>query len=432
MSEDILNSLFPSSALKFAGNDSNSPVMRVWRVSRLISEINYVLDEAFNYVWVDGEVSNLKRVSSGHLYFILKDDDAQIKAVVFKHKAALVPFAIEDGQHVVCLARLNVYPARGDIQLIVEAVENKGEGVLMLAFEAIKARLAKKGLFAGEHKRALPVMPGKVFVITSPTGAAIHDFIRAARGRFPGARIILCPVRVQGEGAAGEIIAAMKNISYLASDDDVIILTRGGGSIEDLWAFNNEELAWQIFNSPVPVVSAVGHEIDFTISDLVADHRAATPTAAAQAIFPSRDELLKKLNGLLDVIAHSAGHRLEMAVKRLQILVYRMKDPKKRLVEWRIRLDAVLSRYVRAIDHQMERRKMILSGLAGRLEAVSPLAILSRGYSIVYTGDKKRVIRASDDVRHGDKLIVIPQKGVIFCEVLSSHDGIGIEPFKNN
>ncbi|MDA8161818.1 MAG: exodeoxyribonuclease VII large subunit [Desulfobacteraceae bacterium] len=402
----------------------------MWRIPRLLAEIDSILDETFNYIWVEGEISNLKIASSGHIYFTLKDSDVQIKAVIFRSQAASIPFVVEDGQHIICLARLNVYPARGDLQLVVEAVEKKGEGALMLALEAIKVRLAEKGLFAEEHKRPLPVVPDRVFAITSPTGAAIHDFIRTARGRLPGARIILCPARVQGEGAEGEIIAAMKTVSRLAGDGDVILLTRGGGSIEDLWAFNSEELAWQIFNSPVPVVSAVGHEVDFTISDLVADYRAATPTAAAQAIFPSRNELLKRLNGLMDGLAHFTGHRLEIASKRLQILTYRMKDPKKRLAEWRIRLDAVLARCAKAVNLQMERRKAALSGLAGRLEAVSPLAILSRGYSIVYTGDKKRLIRDSDSVKRGDRLIIIPQKGAILCEVLSSHEDI--DTLQNN
>ncbi|MGQ9812917.1 MAG: exodeoxyribonuclease VII large subunit [Dissulfurimicrobium sp.] len=445
MSEELLRSLFPLSALEFASHGSDDlPKRQVWQVSMLLSEINYLLAKTFHYIWIEGEVSNFKRASSGHIYLTLKDSEAQIKAVMFRSQAAFSPRGIQDGQRVICLARLNVYTGRGDLQLVLESIEKKGEGALMLALEAIKTRLAEKGLFSEERKRPLPLMPERVFVITSPTGAAIHDFIRTARARFKGARIVICPVRVQGEGASEEIIAALKSVSKVARNGDVILLTRGGGSIEDLWAFNSEDLAWEISRATVPVVSAVGHEIDFTIADLVADYRAATPTAAAQAIFPSQEELLKRLDGLRQDLLRAALNKIRFEKKGVQVLISRLKDPRHALREQQLRydslfarlgkaingqkrrcsilkaqLEAIYSRYLRAGRFYIEQKKARLSDVAWRLETASPLSILSRGYSIVYKSPDDEVVRDSEKTRAGERLIIIPQKGAILCEVLS-------------
>ncbi|MGB9712884.1 MAG: exodeoxyribonuclease VII large subunit [Dissulfurimicrobium hydrothermale] len=444
MSEELLRSLFPFSALESAGQGHNLPERQVWQVSRLLSEINYLLDGAFHYIWIEGEVSNFKRASSGHIYFTLKDNYAQIRAVMFRSQAASSSSGIQDGQHVTCLARLNVYSGRGDLQLVLESIERKGEGALMLALEAVKARLAKEGLFSEGRKRPLPLIPERVFVITSPTGAAIQDFIRTARGRFKGARIIICPVKVQGEGASEEIIAALRMISKVVGDGDVIVLTRGGGSIEDLWAFNSEDLAWEISRAPVPVVSAVGHEIDFTIADLVADYRAATPTAAAQAIFPSQNVLLRRLEGLRQDLLRAALNRIRFEKKGVQMLAYRLKDPRHALRERQLRYDnlfgrlegalngykrrcrvlsaqmeAISLRCVRAGGLYIERKRTALSGVVGRLEAASPLSILSRGYSIVYKGLGDEVVRDAEKVKAGERLVIIPRNGAILCEALS-------------
>jgi exodeoxyribonuclease VII large subunit len=444
MSEGLLRSLFPLSALESAGHGSDLPERQVWQVSRLLSEINYLLDKAFHYIWVEGEVSNFKRASSGHIYLTLKDNEAQIRAVMFRSQAAFSPSGIQDGQHVTCLARLNVYTGRGDLQLVLESIEKKGEGALMLALEAIKARLAEKGLFSEKRKRPLPLMPERVFVITSPAGAAIQDFIRTARARFRGARIVICPARVQGEGASEEIIAALKSVSKATRNGDVILLTRGGGSIEDLWAFNSEDLAWEISRAPVPVVSAVGHEIDFTIADLVADYRAATPTAAAQAIFPSQEGLLKRLDGLRQDLLRAALNKIRFEKKGVQVLAYRLKDPRHALRERQLRydnlsgrlegalngykrrcsvlgaqLEAIYSRCLRAGGLYAGRKKTALSGVVGRLEAASPLSILSRGYSIVYKSPDYEVVRDVEKVKAWERLVIIPQNGAILCEVLS-------------
>jgi exodeoxyribonuclease VII large subunit len=478
MSQDPLTNLFPPSALAETASSDNSDssgqralgARHVWRVSELLSDIQYRLDSSFAFLWVEGEVSNLRRASSGHAYFSIKDDRSQIKAVLFRSQAVRMESLLKDGQHIVCLARLNLYAERGDLQLILETVEQKGEGALRLAFERLKERLEEEGLFASEHKRPLPLIPQRVFVITSPTGAALRDFIRTARGRYPGASIVLCPSRVQGDGAPSEIIAALKTACKEARQGDAILLTRGGGSLEDLWAFNDEDLARQIFTCPFPVVSAVGHEIDFSISDFVADQRAATPTAAAQVLFPGREDLLEKIASLTRQVARAGRQRLERALKKTPLLTYRLRDPGRYVVEQRLRHDELHTRLLRimnarlgALRHRylaiqqrlavrdpgrqlvmgkrncsvlirrliqacavsLERRRSRLSLLSGELDAVSPLSILSRGYSLVYRLSDGRLVRRAGEVSRDEQLLVLPREGAIVCRVLSNEGDRG-------
>jgi exodeoxyribonuclease VII large subunit len=470
MPEDSIKNLFPPSALKgVISPDINQefpPSARhVWQVSDLLAKIQDRLDLDFDILWVEGEISNLRQPSSGHSYFTLKDDQSQIKAVLFKSQAARLPFDLEDGQYVICFGRLNIYTGRGDLQLVVETVEPKGEGALQLAFEQLKARLAKEGMFSSEHKLPLPLLPQRVFVITSPTGAAIHDFIRNARERYPGAGIVLCPSSVQGEGASGEIIDALRIVRHIAEKGDVILLTRGGGSLEDLWAFNDETLAREIFNCIVPVVSAVGHEVDFTILDFVADCRAATPTAAAQLLFPRREELADKVAILTRRMVLSSHNRLKVNQQAVQLLRHRLKDPGRRLVEQRLRQDdlnarllrvmkekigfwlqgylnlrerivvhepgrqldlakaescSLLKRLIQAGSVSIERRRHFLTTLSGKLNAVSPLAVLARGYSLVYRTSSGKLVRRADQMADGERLLIRPEKGAILCEVLST------------
>ena len=470
MSEDSIRDLFPPSALEGIVSpdiDREFPpsARHVWQVSDLLAKVQGRLDLDFDILWVEGEISNLRQPSSGHCYFTLKDDRTQIKAVLFKFQAARLPFELKDGQHVICLGRLNIYTGRGDLQLVVETIEPKGEGALQMAFEQLKARLAEEGLFSSEHKLPLPLLPQMVFVITSPTGAAIHDFIRNARECYPGADIVLCPVRVQGEGASGEMIDALRTVQRVAREGDVILLTRGGGSLEDLWAFNDETLAREIFNCTIPVVSAVGHEIDFTISDFVADCRAPTPTAAAQLIFPRREELMDKVATLFRRMILSSHNRLKANRQRVQLLHHRLKDPKRKIIEQRLRQDDLNARLLRVMQERIgswfqryldlrerlavhepgrqlslakaescslsrrliragslsvERRRHLLAALSGKLDAVSPLAVLARGYSLVYRTPGGELVRRAEQVAEGERLFIRPEKGTILCKVLSA------------
>lgn len=473
MSENSIKNLFPPSALEgIISPDIDRvippPARHIWQISDLLAKIQDRLDLNFDILWVEGEISNLRQPSSGHCYFTLKDNRSQIKAVLFRSQAARLPFYLENGQYVICFGRLNIYGGRGDLQLVLEIVEPKGEGALQLAFEQLMTRLEKEGLFSSGHKLPLPLLPQRVFVITSPTGAAIRDFIRSAKKRYPGANILLCPVSVQGEGASAEIIDSLKVIRDIAEKGDVILLTRGGGSLEDLWAFNDETLAREIFNCTVPVVSAVGHEVDFTISDFVADHRAATPTAAAQIIFPCREELVDKVTVLTRRIVLSSYNRLKINQQAVQILRHRLKDPRKKFVEQRLHQDDLNVRLLRVMQEKIwcwsheyqnlrERlmaqepgrqlalakvesrslsRRLVRAGsvsvdmkcqslatLSGKLNAVSPLAVLSRGYSLVYRISGGELVKRADQVARGERLLIKPEKGTIVCRVLSTQKG---------
>jgi exodeoxyribonuclease VII large subunit len=470
MSENSIKDLFPPSALEGIVSpdiDQKSPpsARHVWRVSDLLAKVQSRLDLDFDILWVEGEISNLRQPSSGHCYFTLKDDRTQIKAVLFRFQAARLPFDLKDGQHVICFGRLNIYTGRGDLQLVVETIEPKGEGALQMAFEQLKARLAKEGLFSSEHKLPLPLLPRMVFVITSPTGAAVHDFIRNARERCPGANIVLCPVRVQGKEAPGEMIDALRTVQHVAKEGDIILLTRGGGSLEDLWAFNDEILAREIFNCTIPVVSAVGHEVDFTISDFVADCRAPTPTAAAQLIFPHRGELMDKVAILTRRMILSSHNRLKVNRQRVQLLRHRIKDPKRKIIEQRLHQDDLNARLLRVMQESIgswfqvylnlrerltvhepggrlalakaescslsrrliragsvsiERKRHFLATLSGKLNAVSPLAVLARGYSLVYRTSGGELVRRVEQVAEGERLLIRPEKGTILCKVLST------------
>ncbi len=469
MSNKEIFKLFPERVLEdseqtllTAEGESGEGAPQVYGVSDLLDAIQARLDLDFFRVWVRGEVSSLSSPSSGHVYFTLKDERAQVRAVLFRSQAQRLPFKLQEGQEVLCLGRLNIYASRGDLQLIVETVEPVGEGALRLAFEQLKARLEEEGLFDETHKKDLPVFPRRVFLVTSPTGAAVRDFIRTARARFRGVRMVLCPVKVQGEDAPWEIISALDMIELVAGEGDVVVLTRGGGSLEDLWAFNHEGLARRIFDFPHPLVSAVGHEIDFTIADFVADVRAATPTAAAQIVLPDRKGLLEQLSGLEKRLGLVVSALLSSARQKVQSLHVRLADPRRRLVERRLRVDDLTSqirssisrliskqrlrhagveqglmqrnplslvqlaqkdleeknrRLAKASDIFVERRRSRLGALAASLDAVSPLSVLSRGYSLAYNTVTREIIRSADQVVPGDRITVKPSKGLVHCEV---------------
>jgi len=348
--------------------------------SQLNALARELLEGAFGLVWVEGEISNLSRPASGHLYFSLKDARAQVRCALFRQRALLLRFRPGDGQKVLARARLSLYEPRGDYQLIVEHLEPAGEGALRQAFEALKAKLEAEGLFAAERKRSLPQFPRRLALITSPRGAAVRDVLSVLARRFPLLPVDVLPVSVQGDGAAAECIAALAAVNR-AGRHDLILLSRGGGSLEDLQAFNDEALARAIAASAVPIVSAVGHEIDFSISDFVADLRAPTPSAAAELLVPERGELLRGLDrqrGRLDAriqrSLEQATQRLDRAALRLQAAspAQRLRSGRERL----LRAERSLAAFGRSrIGPELRN----LSGLAARLRAQHPRALLKRG-----------------------------------------------------
>ncbi len=332
-----------------------------------------LLEDALPSVWIEGELSNVSRPASGHLYFTLKDATAQVRCAMFKPRSSWLAFKPADGLHVLARARVSLYEARGEFQLIVEHLEEAGEGALQREFERLKKQLAAEGLFAVERKRPIPRLPRRIGIITSPTGAAIRDVLHVLARRFPMVEVDLLPVPVQGKEAPAAIIA-MLDAAARAKHHDVLLLTRGGGSLEDLWAFNDEALARAIVRSPIPVVSAVGHEIDFSISDFVADLRAATPSAAAELLVPDAIELARRLEHHRDRLLLRLRRRLEASGQRTDHLLSRLnlQRPTLRLQRGRERLGQLHARMLRMLRHDRERRRTRLSLAQGRLLATHP------------------------------------------------------------
>ena len=399
----------------------------VFSVSELASQIRSALETRFGIVWVEGEISNLRRPSSGHVYFTLKDEQSQLAAVMFRRTAQLLPFDLADGTGIIARGRVSLYPARGDLQLYVDAVEPKGLGALQLAFEQLKARLAAEGLFAVERKRPLPFWPRRVGVVTALGGAAIHDILVTLRRRAPGTDIRIRPVRVQGVGAGAEIAGAIADLNAYGGVD-VIIVGRGGGSLEDLWSFNEEAVARAIVASAVPVVSAVGHEIDFTIADFVADARAPTPTAAAQMVVPERAALLAQMAGAVTVLRGTATRRLREERLRLDGLERRLGAaiaervrgaraavreitrgleqlaPRRRLDVLRERLAAARRRVALGMRASLERRRSLVARAAAQLDSLSPLAVLDRGYALVWRVRDGTLVRDAGELAGGERV----------------------------
>jgi exodeoxyribonuclease VII large subunit len=424
-------------------------------VTELTRQVQDVLEAAFDQLWVEGEISNLRRPASGHLYFTLKDEESQIRAVLFRPAARALKFDFEDGMHVVCRARMNVYKPRGEYQLILDYAEPRGVGALQIAFEQLKAKLQAEGLFDPVHKKPIPHLPSQIGVVTSPSGAVIRDILNITRRRFPSVNILIAPVRVQGAEAPAEIVEALHRLNEIPGID-VIIVARGGGSLEDLMAFNDEGVARAIFASRVPVISAVGHEIDFSIADFVADMRAPTPSAAAELAVPRRSELTQQVRALNARLAGACGRFLKARKDRLETLSERVRDPRRRLVDLRLGLDerfnslsASLVRRVRTERDRLRhfethlqylspgvklanftfvldnmRKSMITgifrqvealrAGLAGRtalLDSLSPLSVLARGYAIVRTLPEGRIIRDAGELTTGDPVGINVAKG---------------------
>lgn len=435
----------------------------VCTVSELAMRIKAQLEDQFPAVWVEGEISNLRTPSSGHAYFTLKDDGAQLRCVLFRGRGRRVAFQPEDGMQVLAFGGLDVYLARGEYQLVVELLEPKGVGALQLAFEQLKRRLAAEGLFEEARKRALPPFPRTIGIVTSPTGAAIRDMLHVIDRRFADLRILITPVRVQGEEAPGEIVAALRDLQAVG-DLDVVIVGRGGGSIEDLWAFNDERVARAIAACRVPVISAVGHETDFTIADFVADLRAPTPSAAAELVVQEKLQVARTLVSLYENLKQAMADRLERERERVESLGKRrvLTDAARALRDLYRRVDDLTTRLTRAVrgserqaTHRLSLARNALRSLnpvariangavllaqlrgrlasaavhsvkvsrhrfdaaVGRLDSLSPLAVLGRGYSLTRLLPSGAIVRSAAQTRPGDAVEILLHQGALEARV---------------
>jgi len=385
-------------------------------VSRLVDLFKELLEENFVEVFVEGEISNFSRAGSGHCYFTLKDDRGQLRCAMFRTQSRLLKFSPENGMQVICRGRASVYPQRGELQLIVEGIEPSGIGGMQVAFEQLKQRLASEGLFAPERKQALPEFPQTIGVVTSATGAAIHDILNTLRRRSSGVRVLLRPVRVQGEGAAAEIAEAIADLNREGSAD-VLIVGRGGGSLEDLWGFNEEIVARAISASRLPIISAVGHEVDFSIADLVSDLRAPTPTAAAELVVKNREELERHCDQLFLRLGRIVQAQLRLLRLRFEDLQHRLVSPIDRLHQRRQHLIELEQRFKRAFAWNQRQYEQRLQLLAERLDALSPLRVLARGYALARLQPGGIPLLNIDQVQLGDQISVQLAQGELEARV---------------
>ena len=376
-------------------------------VSELTDQIKKVLEGEFPRVWVVGELTDLARPKSGHIYLTLKDDGAQVRGVIWRNTVSRLGFQPEDGQQVVCGGDIDVYPPRGSYQLVIRQLQPLGEGAMQLALKRLQQRLTAEGLFDPAHKKVLPAVPERIAFVTSPTGAAIRDFLEVLRRRWPAVHVLLIPARVQGQGAAEEIVKGIELANRLRPLPEVLVVGRGGGSMEDLWCFNEEHLVRAIFDSQVPVVSAVGHEIDVTLADLVADRRALTPSEAGEIVVPSRQEMQSRLAILRRRLVMALQARLVSLQSRLNEIrsrrILRRPDEPLRLLARRV--DELEFRVDRAVSQQLTRQRDQLAVLAGRLQSLSPLAVLGRGYSMTRRAVDQQVISRADQLQVGDRIL---------------------------
>lgn len=448
--------------MKFNRQNKNAAAPpKVYTVDRLTARIRSVLEKDIGPVWVEGEVFQAAFPASGHVYLTLKDDHARLRAVIFRNRMRYLGFEPEEGMQVLAFGGLTVYEPRGEYQLVIDHLEPLGSGALALAFEQLKTRLAAEGLFDEDRKKPLPVLPERICLITSPTGAAVHDFLNVIGRRFPGLKIQICPVRVQGETAPEMIAQALADVAALPQPPQVVVVTRGGGSLEDLWAFNTETVARAVSACPLPVVSAVGHEVDFTIIDFVADLRAPTPSAAAEMLIASRTEWRQRFESRLDRLAALASARLNRARLELSALERRLTDPGRLLSHHRLGVGMLESQLTRAMTGRLERLSGRASAAAARLagsspltrlndrryrtrtlsdqlawltrtrlaversrlarsvdrlQALSPLAVLGRGYSLTF-GPDGRLLTGADRVEPGDEIKVRLRRGGLKARV---------------
>jgi exodeoxyribonuclease VII large subunit len=433
----------------------------VYTVSQLNSDIKLLLEEKFPFVWISGEISNCKMPGSGHLYFTLKDENSQINCVMFKGQIQNSKFDIEDGLSITGLGRISLYEPRGTYQLIFEYLEPKGIGALQIAFEQLKDRLSSEGLFDNKYKKPLPFLPKKISLITSPTGAVVHDILKIISRRFPNLFIEIVPVKVQGENAENEIVRALELLNSL-NDTDIIIIARGGGSLEDLNAFNSENVARAVFSVKIPVVSAIGHETDFTISDFVADLRAPTPSAAAELVVPNKDELKRRHKDIFSRLKSNIWQYIEKHRYILAQVSKSLVDPKRKVQDLILKTDDLTTRLTKILLNRINQKRdqlklwqdllyinnplgyiailnerlINISGKlstlnsiylnnkssslrenTGRLYALNPTAILKRGYSIIRTIPEAGVVKTAHSVSIGQNLEVMLAKGSLVVSV---------------
>jgi len=390
---------------------------KIFSVGELTRTVKQILEKSFPLVWVNGEISNLVQHSSGHWYFSLKDREAQIRIVMFRGANRAVKFAVENGLEILVGGRLTIYEKSGQYQIVADVLEPKGLGALQLAFEQLKEKLEKQGLFSEERKRAIPFFPKRVGIVTSPTGAVIQDVIYVTQRRYPGLPLLLCPVRVQGEGASKEICEGIQMMNQLGGID-VLIVGRGGGSLEDLWSFNEENVARAIFESRIPIISAVGHETDWTIADFVADHRAPTPSAAAEMVAPRRDELLKRVWELGGRIRGGALEVIKDKRRELTNLMdsYAFRQPQNVIEQYTQRVDELLRQIVNYSTSLLQKKRIAFQAALKHLEALSPLGVLARGYSLTFDS-KGQVLHSASKVKKGDTLRSKLSEGTIHSQV---------------
>ena len=385
-------------------------------VTQITEQIRGVIEGGFTDLWLSGEVTNFRNRAGRHWYFGLKDEKSQLATVIFNAASRKFSFDLEDGLEVVCHGRLNVYAPRGSYSMIIDHIEPKGVGALQLAFEQLKKKLEAEGLFAKEHKRPLPFMPKKIGVITSATGAAVRDVIHVLNRRFPGVGVLLAAAKVQGEGAAEEVASAIEFLNQ-REDIDIMIVGRGGGSLEDLWAFNEEVVARAIFASRIPVISAVGHEIDFTIADFVADLRAPTPSAAAEIAVPVKEELFAQIKQQKKRLYYALQQNFLSKERHLEQLKLRIQDPSKRLPELMLKVDSIRERLHFVMQTKMTQASQHLTKLYSNLDHLSPLNVLAKGYSVLQKPDGASVKSASQ-VKTGEELQAKLHEGELKVKVL--------------
>ncbi len=432
----------------------------IYKVSDLTAEMRQLLERSYPEIWIEGELSSLSSPASGHLYFSLKDEQAQLRCAMFKSRASISKYKPKVGDLVKVRAKISVYTARGDLQCIVQHIEEAGEGLLQRRYEELKQKLANQGIFDQKYKKELPALARKIGVVTSPTGAAIRDVLTTLSRRCPGIPVTIYPALVQGDGASKSIQDAIRS-AVTHAQVDVLILTRGGGSLEDLWCFNDEELANTIFNCPIPIVAGVGHEVDTTIADLVADLRAATPTAAAEMVSPDRNQLFSQLMSLQRRLEHAQLRYIQNLSQRVDMTGQRLRHPHQRLQTQRDNLNQLsrrlksfqqltLKRYTsqtaalehrlkstspenklksftslnqalgrrlfRATTSQIDGKRTRMDSLGGQLNAVSPLATLQRGFSIA-RDEERQLVRSSKDLCVEDTLEIEFAEGSVYCQV---------------
>jgi exodeoxyribonuclease VII large subunit len=435
---------------------------KIYTISDLTEEIKDLLEAEFPVIWLEGEISNFKVPPSGHFYFTLKDASSQIRAVFFKSGQYGLSFRPENGLQVLCFGRLSVYAGRGEYQIIIERMEMKGWGALQLAFEQLKERLFREGLFDASRKKPLPLLPRRVAIVTSPTGAVIQDFLRILFRRFSNIQVSVVPVLVQGERASSEIAEAIRCINQSDLGHEVIVLARGGGSIEDLWPFNEERVARAVTASRIPVISAIGHEVDFTITDFVADLRASTPSAAAELLIQPQQEWEGKIEEFQERLSQEMLHKTARLQEEIFHLQKRLGDPRRRLIDLILRIDDYGNRLQSALhralgkkqdilrwmkeklflknpkekiiswQHHLDAHKLKLNSLVTKkidqldlemkvqhktLQALSPWAILDRGYALVQTLPALQLVRKIEEAPVGQEVRVLLARGELDCLV---------------